>query len=530
MEFRSEPLDPYLSLVMGLAPSSSHPSSLSYPHSTSAVPERGKPPPPRCSGRRALFTGGSDGVRSYVERLPLCGVHDSARMADATHEIVTEGSLARVLLPRFQTRNVWEPRRCSEQEVVVRSDASQEVGYISDMDFSQSGRMLAASSTSKSVCVLDPNTGKEVSYIERAHAAPVSRIRYVSDYQFVTGSVDGTLALWDVRNTKEGAVKTWMGHCKPIRSIDFDSRTLTVVTSSQDEVVRHWHLPRLQAQSQQDSSSSSESSDDPSQSVTFNCPKFHQACMNDEFLVFTNAGGILFVIENLRVDHLKADTKDIRFDDSIKIQLCFFTPNASVTRRNRIRVIESNDYMPISWATVSNISHIALHATMPILLMRITTSRRTEGKVEILDWTCVCNLQPQQNYGGMLGSFGSDVMEEFLLYSCEEARYASFIEKKPCFSGCGRVIASPTSDGVRLMAFSPNLDAHNATFSQQVIQQWNRSQQPTFWSNSVVPTLCEVAKVEHTQYSSVCCKFSPKDLVLAVGDSHSQVYFCQPRL
>ena len=485
-------------------------------------------------------THSDSSVVGYVERLHLRGTctrnGQHFCLADEMQEIATERSLARALFPRTQLRNIWTPPRSSalDQEVVIRSNALPETGYISDIDFSPNGRTVAASSTGESVSVLDPNTGRKVHYVMRAHNSPVTRIRFLTDFQFATGSTDCTVALWDVRNLKEGAVNTWRAHCQPIRSIDYDSTTGQVITASQDGSVRYWHLSQMQTPKSSPPEGSSSESDpsNASHGVIFNCPKFKHASMNDDFLVLSNNRGVLFVIENLSVKHLKVDTDNIRFDDSIKMQLCFFNPNASITKRNKIRVIESEEYSPISWGVVSNMSCLVIHPTLPILLMRITTSRRMEERqAELKDWICICNLQRRDDHGGMLGSFGSDILEEVLLYAGEEGRYSTFVEKRPCFSICGRVIASPTSDGVRLMAFTPDLDSHDKSTFQPLTQQWRHAQQqPSFLSNSTVPTFSQIAKVEHLQCASICCKFSPNDLILAVGDANSQVYFCQPRL
>ena len=444
-------------------------------------------------------------------------------MADSSSEIEAERLLAQALFPRTKLRNVWTPP-VQDDDVVRRPDATHEIGYISDIDFSPNGKTVVATSTSGSICILDPNTGRQNHYIKQAHEAPVSRLRYVSDYQFVTGSADCCLALWDVRNMKDGALNVWRGHCKPIRSIDYDNTTNYVISSAQDGEIRYWHLPNLQK-----ADSAQQGGENASQGVLFTCPKFNQACSNDRFLVFANAHGCMFIVENLSVQHLKKDLENFRFDESIRMQLCFFAPNASMTKRNRIQIVEANDYSPISWSTISNISHISLHPTLPILLMRITTTRRTEMRPEIKEWTCVCNLQHQKDFGGIFGSFGSDVMEEVLLYASEETRYSSFVEKRPSFSRCGRLISSPTKDGMQLLAYSENLDSYDASLRCSLTQQW-RSNHTSFWSScSTTPCLTPVAKIE-SQHPSVCYKFSPNDYIIAVGDSNSQVYFCQPQM
>ncbi len=453
-------------------------------------------------------------------------------------------------------RDFWEWTVAPENEDIVGPREGtrhmDEVGFVSDMDYSRDGRSLVASSSNGSIYLFEPNCGKLRHRIENAHDDAVSRVKFVSDTLFVSGSADCTVALWDVRKTVK-AVNVLRGHSKPIRSLHYDSGSDMIVSSGQDGEVRYWHLPFFKAAAEAPPAGTPapvrlpgalphtrEGNSSEYQGKLFTCQNFARLCMNDETLIFTNSQGTIFIIDNLDVRHLAQDLKNMRFDDSIRIQLGWFSPNASPEKRNRVRVVEYEEYVPVPGSIISNVMFVGLHPNLPTMLLRLTTSVRNYLRQQVQDWTCICNMKQQLcqdtlKYWHTMSSYGSNILEETLLFGSEETRFASFRDKQPSFSKCGRVIASPDKQGIRLLAFSHDLDTcdnvqlktkHRAGLSGSVLSMF---QNPEFWPSG--PTeLVTVGKLDRSTNSTLCCKFSPIDMLLAVGDANSCVSFYQPVL
>lgn len=460
-----------------------------------------------------------------------------------------EWELCQALYPRMGLRNYWEWCPAPENaDVVVPREGSQhldDVGFISDIDYTSDGRSLVASSTNGSIYLFEPNCGRLRHRIENAHGDAVSRVRFVSDTHFVSGSADCTIALWDIRNSLT-PVNVLRGHSKPVRSLHFDSHSDMVVSSAQDGEVRYWHLPFFKvAPSPAEENPSAQTQQREPENVAeykgklFTCQNFTQLCMNDDTLIFTNSQGTVFIIDNLDVRLLPQDLKNMRFDDSIKIQIGWFSPNASPEKRNRVRVLECEEYTPVPGSMISNVMYIGFHPSLPVMLMRLTTSIRNYFRQQVQDWSCICNMKQQVctdsstiKYWHTMSNFGSNVLEETLLFGTEETRYASFREKRPSFSKCGRIIASPDKQGVRLLAFSPDLDTcdnvqlkakHRMSVHSDLFQN------PEFWPRGP-SELHTIGRLERSANSTLCCKFSPTDMLLAVGDVNSQISFYQPTL
>ena len=434
---------------------------------------------------------------------------------------------ARALYPHMQLRNVWEvpeTGNAGEEEngiVAPHDPCADEDGFISDIEFSQDGRTLVASSTGNALYVFEPNTGRLRHSIKKPHGDAVSKVRFVDDLQFVSGSADCSLALWDLRKPAT-PINVLRAHCRPICSVDFDSNSGMLISTAQDGQFRYWHLPSFQT-----SGNPEQASDKAGlRGVLLTCPNFSQACLssNMKIAAWINSHGTVFVVNNLDIQFLSDDLKNLRFDESIKMQLCWFTPNASINKRNRLRVIESEDYSPAIGSTVSKVGHMSLHPTLAATLLRFTTSVKLGLRQDVKVWTCIGNLRQHclgsDAFGG--SSFGTNVMEETLLYSINETKYSSFRAKIPCFSPCGRLIASPDKYGLRLLGFSRSLDT-----CESACVATSASARPLFWP-SAPRELVTMKKIERATNSTICCKFSPNDMLLAVGDSNCTVSFYQP--
>ena len=471
----------------------------------------------------------------YVQSRQHAGVG-----AEAETTFYTEWNLSCGLFPRMRLRNAWDSRACIATDVVVPTALSilgddDRSGFISDLDYSPSGRLLVASSSSNSLYVLDPNLGSVVKTLYKPHKDAISKVRFVGEYQFVSGSADSTVGYWDIRSPSR-ALNFLQSHNKPIRSLHYFPDAGYLVSSCQDGTIRFRYLPSCVATDSNDQDGGDNL--DHLQGLILKCSNLNQCFFSEfhEMAVISNHSGTIFIIRNLSVPHLNEDLGNTVFDDTSQMQLCWFKPNALRNKRNRVAVVESCEYSPVGDANISNMAHVSLHPSFPVALLRITTSKPTYVSREVKDWTCVCRMSElpcttSHELGMYMQMFGSNIMEGMLLYATEETRYASFREKQPSFSMCGRVIATPDSGGVRLMKFSPNM----GTCVSPVTVRKNPCEMDSLFFAGDWPTgptsLELITHLPGPQKSVLCCKFSPRDnSLLAVGDLDAQINFYNPKL
>ena len=444
-----------------------------------------------------------------------------------------------LLYSKLTLKRKWTTPPRSDCENGIPLQSSSEViqgGFISDLAFSFDGRFLVAGSTCSDAYLFDPHTTRSEMVIRKASPDAITRVCFAGANKFVVGSANGSLMLWDVRNTKE-AVCSLIGHTKVIRSINYDGDKDLLVTSSNDDQLRYWKLSQCQVPPMQNGRTTAleEETDQPCD-VLLNCPNISLACMSPtcKKLVLITSSGTMYVIDNLDLEHLKSDMHIFRFDNSIMLQLSWLTPNSALNRRNRLRVIGTNDIVPTFPAKIMKVSHIDFHDSQPLVVARMTTTQKLALVQEKKEWTCAYTLHEISDTAALyyshqcMSSFGSDVVQEKLIYSCEEERYNPLREKRLSFSRCGRLIASPSKKCIRLLGFSDQLhmpfDWKTKQCGQSSILSFD-----SLWSSSTA-NFSTFSTIEMPEKVSICTKFSPQDYLLAVGDINDHVYFFQPLL
>lgn len=402
-------------------------------------------------------------------------------------------------------------------------------GFISDLAFSFDGRYLIAGSTCSDAYLLDPKTTRPEIIMHKAGGDAITRVCFAGDTKFVVGSASGSLMLWDIRNTKEAAC-SFVGHTKVIRSIDYDQDADLLVTSSSDDHIRYWNIAQCQAALQNGTESEEEDVNHPCD-VLLTCPNISLACVSSTCgkFAFITTSGSLYVVDNLNLKHLKKDIQRFRFDNSILLQLSWFAPNSALNSRNRLRVIERNDVIPNPPAEITKVNYMDFHESLPLLVVRMTTLRKFPQEKK--EWTCAYNLRERIGTAALyyshkcMSSFGSDVVEEKLVYATEEERYNPLREKRLSFSSCGRLIASPSKKCVRLYSFSKELNLPFEAKTKENLSSFFDSP----WSSST-DDFNVFSVIEMPENGTVCTKFSPRDYLLAVGDINDHVHFFQPVL
>ena len=478
--------------------------------------------------------------------------------------------LSKLLYRQLQLRNSWRydpPIEEDIEEERIRARVQpKSAAFVTDIDFSPEGRFLVGGCADGSVPIFISSSGKllhrtdtitsEMSTTAAAsegegaggigtnHPATVKsavmRVRFIGEHQFVTGSASGIVALWDVR--KPGVcVNRLLGHGgSAIRSLDFDPESDCIISASHDGQVRFWYRPAFQVRTEHQDSDEQFCA---FRGVLLDCPRFNQACLSKgtrsstrKLVICTENTGNMFLIDNFDLRNLKNDLKLLRFDDTIKLRLSWFSPsNASPFHRNRVSMLECEDYCPQREASVSAVSCIVFHPFLPVLLIRLTTTRRNLYSREVKDWTCISTVKvplsddhhtkSKSELQSLMKGFGSNIVEgETLLFVAEEERYAPFREKRVCFSNCGRLVASPNKTGVRLLGFSEDLHLLNSVEQRSSFSLWSFG---SLSHSNFVP----IYTVEGNQSSpTLCCQFSPVDILLATGDLNGHISFYQPKI
>jgi WD40 repeat protein len=409
--------------------------------------------------------------------------------------------------------------------------SSPDRGFISDLAFSGDGKHLLAASSNGEVYLFNPNNQKLRTVVSTSDNAAL-KVLFVGEWYFTTASTDNCIMLWDMRNTHQ-AINSLRGHKNVIRTLDYHKPTGKLISSSYDGDVRYWHVGSYQVEREEVDREENANY----RGILLKCTDLNRIAINwcSEKLLLVTSKGVIFSISNLSIDHLKNDIPYARLDDTLPLLLSWITPNTSTNRRNTIRIIHSNDYSVNPQFTVSKIHHLTTHPVLPLALIRFSGTQKTLYSNKMKDWTTIYRLDQtipvdDNVICDTLRAYGTDIVEENLIFASEETRYATMFEKRSCFSKCGRVVASPHKTGVRLLAFSEQLDtpllarkAHPDNFSVLSAS--------SLWCDEP-SSMCVVATIARETDSVMCAQFSEagSGFLLALGEMEGRVSFHQPHL
>ena len=441
-------------------------------------------------------------------------------VSDSTYTVQLK--ISKLLYPRLCLRNSWIPRIVTESE-------EQNPSGISDLAYSHDGKTLVAGSADQNIYVFDPNTGKIANTLKVAHNSPITRVCYIKGSQFVSGSEDSTIALWDLRKAKE-PLNRMQGHSSAIRSLDYNRTSELLASSSMDQSIRYWHIPTFQTKVDDQHLNGPLATNFTG--ILAKCPDMTHVGMHQDgsILVVLNSHGTLFVVYNVDMLPLSEMLKSVRLDDTLSLQLGWINPNCSMTRKNRIRVLSGDDYCPVGQGSISKVSGIQFHPTLPLVMARLTMASTMGFSRRTTEWSCAIDLKQSlldspSNFIARK-SYGSDILDETLLFFKEEKK-SGIVERKHSFSKCGKVISSPGKEHVTLLTFSPDYrgpydpkpKATKSTMSDLFVHSFSSSRSSQLTTVGEIKVPGEVT----------CSKFSPCDmLLLTVGQRKGHVSFYHP--
>ncbi|XP_042209104.1 guanine nucleotide-binding protein subunit beta-2-like [Homarus americanus] len=113
-------------------------------------------------------------------------------------------------------------------------------GFLSSMRFLDDTNLITGSGDMK-VIHWDVQTGKKVVEFF-GHSGDVATMSLAPDMNcFVTGSVDRTIKVWDLRDTKT-CKQTFWGHTSDVNSVYFHPSGFAIGSGSEDKTARMWDL------------------------------------------------------------------------------------------------------------------------------------------------------------------------------------------------------------------------------------------------------------------------------------------------
>ena len=465
-------------------------------------------------------------TRHHSTKLCLGAVSDSSHYQQWRY--------LQLLYPRMSIFREWQnPTPPPDQLGEVFAQPSPDRGFICDLAFSRDGRLLLAASSNGDVYLFNSSNQRLRAALTDSHY-PSLKVSFVGDRNFVTASTDNNIVLWDVRNTRK-AINTLRGHTNLIRSLDYDKESDKLLSSSYDGNVRYWHMQSYQTEREDIDSEDTANY----RGVLLTCKDLNQVTVNRSWtkLLMITSKGVIYAISNFDIEHVKEDSKLYRFDDTLPLLLSWMRPNSSTNKQNSVKMISSSDYSVDQQFKLSKIHCLTTHPDLPLAMIRFNANRKMFHCSQSKSWTSVYRLDDTLSVEDTMKfstvkAYGADIVEENLLFTCEETRYRTVFEKKSCFSKCGRVIASPEKNGVRLLSFSDKLDSPLSVRNAPSASSLSSSSMLEVWASHEPMPLVTVATIGRDVDSVMCTRFGEAagGLMLAVGEMEGKVSFHQPKL
>ena len=439
-----------------------------------------------------------------------------------------DGQLEALLYPKMHLRNVCE---APQQPVEPGTRRSSRIltELVSDLDFSSDGLLLAASS-GNCLTLYDPQRGRSWKSLWNPTKtnSTITGLIFIGEKKFAAADVNGNIGVFDARKFTV-PLNVFRAHSQHIQSLNYDASCEWLISTDSNGLMQYHYLPAFEV-------SGVDLQKDLHYGTLLTCPVLNQFAITSDMekkrqmlVMCSKNNGSLYIIDNLDLRNLENDLRSIRFDDSLKLHLSMSPALAAPNRRNRIRMIDQEEYLPGANLNISKFAQALFFPHSSILLLKFTTKKKSLLGMETKDWlSCVKIDETRQSHSVLLKSYGSNVLNETLLYVAEETRFATLRDKKASITQCHRIVASPTKEGIRLLSFSPHLPTLETALHRK--HHSSSDVMSMFWPTGP-EDMYTVTTMSSSNAFPLTCKFSPaNNLLLAVGDNDGQVLFYQPKL
>ena len=436
--------------------------------------------------------------------------------------------LESLLYQKMHLRNICEAPQ-QPVEPGTRQESRIITEPVSDLDFSPDGLLLAVS-IGNCLTLYDPQRGRPWKNLWNPMKtnSTITRLVFTGDKKFAAADVNGSIGVFDARKFTV-PLNVFRAHNQQIQSLIYDASYEWLISTDSNGLIQYQYLPAFEI-------TGVDLQKDLHYGTLLTCPVLNQFAISSDMekktqmlVMCSKNNGCLYIIDNLDMRNLENDLRSIRFDDSIKLHLSMSPALAAPNRRNRIRMKDQDEYLPKTGLSISKFAQALFFPQSSILLLKFTTKKKSLLGMETQDWlSCVKIDDTRQSHSVLLKSYGSNVLNETLLYYTEETRFATLRDKKASITPCHRIVASPTKEGIRLLSFSPHL----LTLETALHRKHHSSSDvmSMFWPTGP-EVMHTVTAIPSTNAFPLTCKFSPaNNLLLVVGDSDGQVLFYQPKL
>ena len=394
--------------------------------------------------------------------------------------------------------------------------AARSHGMIYSLNFDPTGAYLVATCSGNSFFLYDPRFNRVVCSNPGAHEDGVNCATFLAPGRFATGSDDGTVALWDARKVTT-AVKLLRGHSYSVKNIEYDEKSNRLFTIGFDEQVLSWDLDRI-------SEAVSEEYD-----ILMRLPQICRLRLapDGSKLLVTTRFSCLIVINNFDGLSIVKDMYN-SFEVVHKVARSFYVIQVPTGRR-KVDMLQRDE----SRFLTRKKNAISFHLAPPVFSSMLSASFHPRNNdliahrslscndsTALCETTCLYDIRDTcAQCNSELGQYYSDFPDKRVLTVKEHEFYARDFIKEITFSPDGRLIATPLSNTVKLLAATsecPNFDAyfHNPM------------------ENASLPSeLCDLQcpLIEH-QSPVLCCAFAPRDVLLATGCMDGEIRIHQPVL
>ena len=430
--------------------------------------------------------------------------------AKSTHQEYM--TLSKVLFPKFQP---------------VNSFTTEEGHLTCDLAFSPQGRVITIGGYHGDVCGYDCITGKKIFQQENAHLDIVNQVLFINNEQFATASSDRSAKLWDVRKTSF-PVLSFTGHRGPVKSLAFDEDSYRLLTTSMDGRICWWNVSQATEED----------------NLLLKCPDLTLSSYSAKhnILVFCTTS-MFFVIRNVDLKYLTSDLK--AFWDRGVFTADFREHGTWVSilqgeQRNGVMALNDDECTPVPNTMTKGFHSLMIHPTKKAMIAAISVQQDLFGSSSeyvVLYDVSRCTKVHHNKLARLLSAGDEITHHKIRYYSPLSVFHRSRVppelvnrQKKFGLSRCGRVIATPNVDKVNLLATSSLISEPFEDIRTEVPYS-TASGLLDLISDGGPQALHNICELPIPKSAiPICCKFSPRDMLLAVGGYGNQLILYQPRL